>query len=159
MATVHNGQGNLVGETAEVMNIRLLTDKFRGAPYKLGGWSRKEGFDCLSLIMCAAEHVGVNPPTAFRSITKESYPQLWIEDQTKAEAIFSELLGQLGDEIPPERASAGDILELRAKASGEKVFGIHAGQTLVLTALEDKGVELVNLRLFEIEKAYRWAKK
>jgi len=141
------------------MNLAIMTAKYVGTPYKLGGWSREEGFDCLSLMLSIADDRGIEVPEEFEGVTRETYAELWETNKKKAERLLFKFAASLGQEIPPHRAFAGDLLIAKSKADGSLVLAIHAGQSLMLSAFTDTGVDLVGLDHYEIKKAYKWVNR
>jgi len=131
-----------------------IVDKYAGAPYKLGGRSRAEGYDCFSLVLALGEDFGVVVPETFEGQTMETYSKLWMDDPGEAKRVMLELFGKLAKKIPVGKMFASDILIL--DDGGEGNVGIHAGKDLALSVFTDVGVRLVNIRIFRVTGAYRW---
>jgi cell wall-associated NlpC family hydrolase len=141
------------------LRLAKVAAKFVGAPYRLGGRSRNEGYDCLSLVLGLAEEWGIRIPEGFEGIEAGTYPAYWESDPESAKAMLIRFAASLGGEVLPHHAFAGDLLVLRPRLQPEIVIlGLHAGGDLVLSAFTDLGVALLSLRLFRIEKAVRWAR-
>lgn len=144
--------------TSNKLKLGKVTGKYIGAPYKLGGRNRAEGFDCLSLMLALCKNFKVRIPSEFEGVTPENYVDLWNEDQEKAKEIFIRFVESLGEQIPVYSAMAGDFLILKPKKGNDAFVGVHAGQDMVLSAWTDIGVKPINMRMIKIEKAIRWSK-
>lgn len=131
-----------------------IIGKYNGAPYKLGGSSREEGYDCFSLALALAEDFGVSIPKVFKGQTMETYSELWLKDRDKAKQVMFGLFAELGKSIPISRVFVGDVMIIEDKV-GENV-GTHAGKDLLLSAFTDIGVQLVSIGDFRIKGVYRW---
>ena len=128
--------------------------KYTDAPYKLGGSSVEEGYDCFSLVLALGEEFGVTIPDTFKGQTRETYGKMWLKDPDKAKQVMLELFGELCEELRIGQAFVGDIFILE-NDEGMNV-GIHAGNSLVITAFTDIGVRLANIGNFEVKGVYRW---
>jgi len=134
-----------------------VTSKYVGAPYKLGGWSVEEGFDCISLIVTIGEDIGLEMPKNFGGYDRSNYMKIWMEEPSKAKELMLEFVASLGREIKPNFSSAWDLLVIVNKKSPTSfVVGINAGNGLILSAFTDIGVDLIPSKSVEIRRAYRW---
>jgi cell wall-associated NlpC family hydrolase len=133
-----------------------IARKYVGSPYKLGGWSRESGFDCVSLIVTILNDYGINPPMKFEGLNNKSYAALWTGNKQKAKSVLFRYLLGLGSEVKTCFAFTGDIIFI--SGNGKLTAGIHGGNDLVLSAFTDRGVALANLQAYSIERAIRWAK-
>jgi len=133
-----------------------VTNKYIGAPYKLGGKSKREGFDCFGLsLYFARDELGVEfPQETYEGYTLDSYPEIWENDPSKAKRFMIGVFNLLAKRIPAEKAFVTDLL-LMERGEDEYV-GIHAGNGLVLTSFTNLGVQLANLNGFKVKGAYRW---
>lgn len=138
------------------MNIFQLTKKYTGSPYKLGGSSREEGFDCLSLMLSIAEDHGVKVPETLEGANRENYAELWKSNRPKAIAIFLKLVKTFGTEVPVGQMFAGDIVIAKTTV-GETMIGIHAGDDMVMMVYTDVGVQIETLRNMKILRVIKWA--
>jgi len=132
-----------------------IARKYVGCPYRLGGWSREEGYDCVSLIVSVLRDYGIDAPLAFEDLDKQNYADLWKQNKEQAKSILIRYLLRLGKDVNPCFAFTGDILFI--SSSGIITAGLHGGNDLVLSAFTDRGVALANLQPYKIEKAIRWS--
>jgi cell wall-associated NlpC family hydrolase len=137
------------------LKLAEIVGDYIGAPYKLGGSSYDEGFDCLRLVLKFGEdNIGVKIPDSYGGVTLDTYPELWEKDPVKAKILMLGLFEEIAEKIPPYKAFVTDILLLRDQ-EGDNV-GIHVGQGLVLSVFTNIGVQLANINGFEVRGAYRW---
>lgn len=134
-------------------HLARLTSRLIGAPYKLGGMEPETGMDCLSVVLAACDFWKVTVPEEFEGYTRDNYAERYEEDPAAAKETFFRLLGELGEEIPPVKAFAGDLLVVRTKT--DKGVAIHGGADRVISAFFEKGVKSANIRAYTVEKAYR----
>jgi len=94
-------QGKLSTEhrLAEIWNAEFID-----APYKLGGLSREEGYDCVSLTYALLCHLGADIKPYWGDIDITNY---WIDYNLE---LISEWVKTLGQEITVEFRQGGDIL-------------------------------------------------
>ena len=134
-----------------------ITSKYVGAPYKLGGWSVEEGFDCVSLIATIGEDIGLKMPKSFGDYDRSSYVEIWNKKPLEAKKLMLRFIASLGKEIESNFSSAWDLLVImNRKDPLSFIVGINAGNGLVLSAFTDIGVNLVSLKSAGIRKVYRW---
>ena len=131
-----------------------VVNRYVDSPYKLGGRSRSEGYDCFSLVLAIGEDLGITVPDEFEGQTMNTYSDLWLSDQDEAKRVMFGLFEKLAEKISPSKAFVFDILVFEDE-NGENV-GIHAGKDLVLSAFTDVGVKLANIKAFVVKGAYRW---
>ncbi len=137
------------------LRMAEVVGDFIGAPYKLGGRSRHEGFDCLSLVLAMGEKLGFDVPDSFDGFDYDSYPELWLSDESKAKRIMIRLVSELGSKIEPHLAFAPDILVLGLEE--DVLVGVHVGKDLFISAFVNAGVDFDNIRKYDIVGVYRWA--
>ena len=138
------------------MRLAENVEYFRGSPYKLGGKSRDEGYDCVSLILAFMRKYDVPIPNELDGMTEETYPAFWKMNVRKSEKTLVRLLNVLGDEVR-DFPLPGDLLLLwRGRLS---VVGILVGQNLFLSAFTDDGVQTASLSGYVIKRAFRWANR
>ena len=130
------------------MNLAKITEYLVGQGYELGK------MDCFALTIVYLEMRGVKIPGSFRGYTMESYKDLYIDAPVLAKEIMVDCMASITEEIPVSKAFAGDILLLRYRKSPH-FFGIDGGNGNVLLPFEDKGVRVVPLKQYTIERAYR----
>jgi len=149
-------------------SLARITAKYVGAPYKLGGKSKTEGFDCLSLIVALArdfkkemvqDFKGIKMDQDLKRMIETDYVEVWISDRDKVKQLMFDFVSSLGDPIPPSKAFVGDLLILESKRLKEITIGIHAGGDLILSAFTNAGVKLAKMSLFNIRAAYKWKEK
>ena len=83
----------------------LWNSEFIDAPYKLGGMSKEEGYDCVSMIYCLLFRLGMNIDIHWGkkvNITNYWYGyKLW---------LLPKLLRNMGEIVSIDHRKAGDIL-------------------------------------------------
>jgi cell wall-associated NlpC family hydrolase len=96
---------------------------YLGAPYRLGGMSRQEGYDCLSLVFTLLCRLGADlkPFWGERDITN-----YWIDYDLEQ---LPEWVRSLGEEIDVRRRQPGDVL-LCLLADGQWHASVFLGQGL-----------------------------
>lgn len=136
------------------LNLAKITQRYVGAPYKLGGKSVKEGFDCFSLLYTVAtKEYGLKVPSQINGYNFDNYTLLWLENKREAMQVFVRYLSSFMKRINPGFNKAGDILVLR----GENItIGMQTGTDMVFSAFTDIGVNLNSIRNYEIVRTYRW---
>lgn len=135
-------------------NLGKLTSELVGQPYSLGGVN---GHDCASLVLAITEM----KQTEWEGFTTENYPEFYRTRPEQAKEVLACWASQIGREIHPNKAFAGDILIVRTKNGKQKESPgvvIHGGQDCVLAVFDDRGVSVAPIRAYEILKAYRWRK-
>ena len=137
------------------MNLNAITKKYVGCPYKLGGNTCEEGFDCLSLIFAIASDLNLPIKESYWGVTLSSYSELWQSQPEKAKRLLLRFISSLGKAVPVEKAFVGDLLIL--DTGGELLVAMHAGHDLILSAFTDIGVNLISRRPYKVRRAYRWA--
>jgi cell wall-associated NlpC family hydrolase len=132
-----------------------ITQKYVGAPYKLGGWSRTNGFDCFSLVyITAVRDFHIQLPKEFEGITLDDYHELWEEDRVDAMSRLITFIRSVTKRVKKNFQISGDLLVLKSKTG--MFIGIMAGTDSVLSSFENVGVALTRLNQYEILEARRW---
>jgi hypothetical protein len=130
-----------------------------GSPYSLG--DSKRGFDCATLVMEFAKKSGMPMPEEWEGFTPSNYALFYRDKPSEAKEVLCLWACSAGEEIPPGKAFAGDILIVRPKGhpkSETPGVVIHAGQDMVMAAFES-GVRLFPIRAYNVLKAIRWREK
>ena len=134
-----------------------VSSKYVGAPYGLGGFSREEGFDCLSLIISIGRDLKINMPMTFGGYDVETYPSLWESDVRKAKVLLLNYVMGIGEEIPVGRLYVPDLVMVEDEE--DFFFGIAAGNGNILSAFINFGVQVRKMRQFKVRRAFRWVQK
>jgi cell wall-associated NlpC family hydrolase len=120
----------------------LFRDEFFGAPYKLGGQSKEEGFDCVSFVERYSRELGSEIPdfsdlySMFDDKPGEAFKVMW------------KRLFKASEKIPPGRITPGDIAVV--KIDGDSYPSIYMGNNLIALSDLDEGVTVCNLDDFEL---------
>lgn len=139
-----------------VVNLSEITSKYVGAPFKIGGRSRDDGFDCFSLAFTLARDLGKDPPAILGDLNLENYADLYARDPDAAVDALVKYAETYLEEVPPARAFVGDLLILR-RGGGRRFAALHAGNDFIISAFENVGVSIAKLRTFKVEKVFKWA--
>lgn len=94
-----------------------------GSKFKLGGQSKSEGLDCLSMLFVFFEKAGIALPREFEGFKYEDYLEIY-KRKDWAE-IYLRFLRSLGESIALEKSMPGDIMIVEVE-NGITV-GINAG--------------------------------
>jgi len=132
------------------LRMAELTSQIVGKPYKLGEW------DCLGVVLFFCDNWGISIPENFEGYTKENYIQLFIDNPKRAKEIFFRFIASLGKEVDPKRTMPGDFLII--ETNGETGVCINVGGGNILSALLEKGIDVVSMKTYTVLKAYRWRK-
>lgn len=113
----------------------LWREKYMDAPYKLGGQSKEEGFDCLSLILYMLWDIGADIPPFWSPQPRYAceYPVRRAGDiditnywQDYDLELLPEWFRTLGEEININFRTAGDLLLCRLK-NGQWMISMYLG--------------------------------
>lgn len=134
-----------------------ITKNFIGAPYKLGGESRQEGYDCLSMIRCFYSYYGLTLGYPFidgKELTKEGY---MVYFSTHAEdgswkAPYLRYLLSLGKKVDKNYIRTGDLLILNNDDLIVPAIVIGNACAMVMLNIGITAVPLRNLRIIEVIK-------
>ena len=134
-----------------------ITSKYTGAPYKLGGWSREEGYDSLSVFICMLRDIGLNLPenTGLYGINLTNYTETWQKSKEHAKALIVDFVSTIAKEIPIHEKRTGDILILSLKLGNKRPLSGIMLADKVVAASPTFGVRAFPLSLFKIIKAFR----
>jgi hypothetical protein len=109
-----------------------------------------------------AERSGMPMPKEWEGFTLENYAKFYLDAPAQAREVLVEWACEVGREIPPGRAFAGDLLIARLRGRPLRETPdvlIHAGQDQVMAAYEGRGVSLAPIRAYRVLKALRWRKR
>jgi cell wall-associated NlpC family hydrolase len=133
----------------------LFRDKFFGAPYKLGGRSKEEGFDCFSLIYCFHEQCGFDMPEGIDGVSATDYVDLWNKDEEDAKRVMWNYINAFTKPVPMGKMLPGDITVFRTP--DDDIYpGIYVGNNMVAVATSDEGVVVNRLETFKLFAVRRW---
>jgi len=114
------------GDRAEMVNILMKeARRLRGSRYKMGGISKKNGFDCSGLIQNLYEYINIPLP---RSASAQS---------------------QKGQKIRLDNLKAGDLIFFKGKKKISHVAMVafhNARQTIIVHSTSSKGVIFEDLK-------------
>lgn len=139
------------------MNLAEITSRYVGAPFKLGGQSFDEGFDCFSLAYYLARDLGKDPPAEFGELTLENYSNLYALDEIAAVDAMIEYAEKNFREVPRSSAFVGDLL-IMADNRGGRFAALHAGNNYIISSFQNLGVSIAKLRTFRLDRVFKWEK-
>jgi len=136
----------------------LFRDKFFGAPYKLGGKSKEEGFDCFSFIYYFHKELGFDMPSGIDGVSAIDYSELWNSDEEAAKDVMWNYINTFTEPVQKEYMIVGDIVVIQCKKNNRDEFypGIYLGNGLVGASFDDEGIKTLKYELFNIFTARRW---
>jgi cell wall-associated NlpC family hydrolase len=143
-----------------MINWYQLTKKYNNIPYKLGGWTREEGLDCLSLFICVLEDMGFNIESLRKDFILE-YKGKKIDSnnystelKTKAELMYCliKFVQKVGRQV--NKMVKGDVVIF--ESANETIVALYTGQGSFLTSFELLGSRIVRPRDYKIMEIYRW---
>jgi uncharacterized protein (DUF1786 family) len=120
-----------------------------GRPYKLGE------SDCFSLVVQYLAFCGINTPSdlIFRGHKISEYPKDYKEKPVGMMGVAVAYVGSVTMEIPPHKATAGDILFV--EMDDNKSLVIDGGNGIIIAATEDRGIVALNQHHYKILRAFR----
>ncbi len=131
-----------------------ISGRYVGAPYKLGGFNREEGFDCLSLIISIGRDLGINMPMIFGGYDVATYPYLWESDVPKAKQLLLNYVIDISKEISISKLFVPDLVLVDNEE--DYFFGIAAGNGNLISAFSNLGVRVEKMSSFTVRRAFRW---
>lgn len=123
---------------------RILS-RLIGAPYKLGGQSKDDGFDCLSFIVNANKERGLPIPESYKGITLDSYADLWNKDRNEAKKILMDFIYDHTTETTFGYIEVGDIAIMAINK--EVVPTFWCGNNKIAVMVNNIGARLVDYRI------------
>ncbi len=139
------------------MNLAEITSRYVGAPFKLGGQSFEDGFDCFSLAFHLARDLGKDPPAEFGELTLDNYSNLYALDEQAAVDSMIEYAEKNFREVPAASAFVGDLL-IMADNQGGRFAALHAGNNYIISSFQNLGVSIAKLRTFRLDRVFKWEK-
>jgi cell wall-associated NlpC family hydrolase len=139
------------------MNLAEITSKYVGAPFKIGGQSRADGFDCFTLVFCLARDLGKRVPDEFDGLTLDNYPALYATSEDAAIEKMIEFAEANCREVPISSAFVGDLLIMRDH-SGGRFAALHAGNDFIISSFTNLGVSIARIRTFVLDRVFKWEK-
>jgi len=132
------------------MSLASISRKFIGLPYQLGA------VDCFSSILIYLAECGIAVPDEYHGVRREDYAALFQDQPEAAKALMVEFMNSMFPTIEPGFAFAGDILLLRLQRSDKPPFlAIDGGNGNIIAAAESRGVCVLPLKNYTIERAWR----
>ena len=133
----------------------LFRNEFFGAPYKVGGKSKEEGFDCFSFIYYLYEKMGFDMPDGIDGVSATDYVDLWESDEEAAKEVMWNYINSFSDLVPVGSMMLGDITILKVE-DNFLYPGVYMGNSLVGLSEVDRGVVVYKLDIFELVAVRRW---
>lgn len=134
----------------------LLRNKFLGAPYKLGGQSKREGFDCFSFIYCFYKELGFDMPDGIDGVSATDYMDLWERDEEAAKKVMWNYINTFTDLISISNMAFGDIVVIKLE-NGNLYPSIYGGNDKIVLSEMDRGIVVYSLDMFEFVGVRRWS--
>jgi cell wall-associated NlpC family hydrolase len=146
-----------VGKAAKVIPFAVVTADIAGKPYKLGGCSPSDGYDCFQIIIKYLASRGISLPSDFgkEGVTLENYPAEYSKDPERVMQLAVECFSEIMQSININAAFVGDLIVYRVKDESGVCFGIDAGNGNMLIANSEYGTILLPKRDYMIEKVLR----
>jgi cell wall-associated NlpC family hydrolase len=127
----------------------LFRNQFFGAPYKLGGQSKEEGFDCISFVGSYNKELGNNVPdlsdlyVMYKDKPGRALKHMW-------ERFF-----KVTKEVSIGHVQSGDLVVFKHDDFGDYP-GIFLGNGVVSASFADRGVTTVKYDDLIILHVRRW---
>jgi cell wall-associated NlpC family hydrolase len=128
---------------------KIFRDKFFGAPYKFGGQSKEEGFDCVSFTKSYYEELGKDVPSFL-----DLYP-IYDSKPAKAKREMWKRFFKCTIEIQFNNVMPGDLVIFKSKDFGNYP-GVWLGNGNIGASFVDGGVVVLNSRDMEVISVRRW---
>lgn len=132
------------------MSLVKITQKLMEQEYSLGET------DCFSTVYHYLQQTGADVPKEWNGLTISTYAGLYLKDPEGAKEIMTEFLNEHLTPVKISRAFAGDILLCNLRGHPQKFPAIHGGNGNIICVTEDRGVTLMPLRYYTVERAWRW---
>jgi len=136
--------------------------KFIGAPFKVGGRSKNEGYDSFSFFYLLHKERGYGVPFSFDfldapDVNFDNYAELWEEDPERTESLLWSYILAVTEPHPNIMyLECGDVVIVK-----DKDDDIHSciwlGNDLVGVATKDYGIQALDRRYFDIIEGRKWA--
>jgi hypothetical protein len=133
-----------------------------GAPFKLGGKSKDEGYDGFSFFYLLNKRRGFDMPFSFDfldapDVNFDNYAELWERDPERIESLIWSYILALTEPLDSIRyLMCGNVVVVKDK-DGDMQVCIWLGNGLVGIATADYGVQALDRRYFDIVEGRRWA--
>ena len=128
---------------------KIFRDKFFGAPYKFGGQSKEEGFDCLSCVENFYKELGKNVPS-FADLYS-----VYENDFVKAKRSMWRRIFKSSKETTIDKAIPGDLVIFKHLDFGNYP-SIFLGNGNIGASFSDKGVVVLDMRDLDIVSVRSW---
>lgn len=133
-------------------NLAGITSKLVGLEYELGK------MDCFMLAVEYLKIRGHEFPESYRGLTLVNYKDLWLRDSKKAKIIMIDFLDRLLQPVHNNKRQPGDLLLTKLKGY-PAALSIDGGNANIVCATEEKGVTVVPLRYYMIERSWSCRKQ
>lgn len=133
------------------ISLSKITKKFLDSPYRLGGKSFKDGFDCLSLVRKYKEEIGLENEKMFEDLDMDDgYVDRYLHGEWKE--IYLRYLESLGKVTEPQYSRPGDILVITNNELVSAGINVGNGKAMIITK---KGIKVWPFSVLEIKEAVR----
>jgi len=133
----------------------LFRDKFFGAPYKLCGKSKEEGFDCFSLIYHLQKDLGFDMPDGIDDVSATDYRDLWDTDEEIVKDAMWKYIYSFTDQISIGKVVFGDVIIFKSEG-GEPYPGVFLGNGKIGACFSDAGVRVFSSEGLDLISARRF---
>lgn len=136
--------------------------EFVGAPFKLGGRSKDEGYDSFSFFYLLYERRGYSVPFSFDfldapDVNFDNYADLWEKDPKRIENLtWSYVLAVTEPHLNIGYLECGDIVVIK-DGDGDMYFCVWLGNDLIGIATTDYGIQALDRKYFDIVEGRKWA--
>ena len=124
---------------------------FVGKPFKRGGNSLDEGFDCMGLLWTAYEVLGKSIPHYWKEggVDDTNYVEHYMRwSREEKEAILLKYADTFGEGIPVNTVIAGDFVIMKVEYSETDIDtypGMYVGNGMVMASFVNRGVTVFPL--------------
>ena len=133
------------------ISLSKITKKFLDSPYRLGGKSFKDGFDCLSLVRKYKEEIGLENEKMFEDLDMDDgYVDRYLHGEWKE--TYLRYLESLGKVVEPQYSRPGDILVITNNELVSAGINVGNGKAMIITK---KGIKVWPFSVLEIKEAVR----
>lgn len=139
-----------------------ILSKFVGAPFKIGGRDKNEGFDSFSFFYLLYKERGYSVPFSFdfvgaSDVNFDNYAELWEKDPQRIDSlIWSYILGVTEPVDNLGYMQCGDLVVVE-DGSEDYHICIWAGNDALVIALVGYGVHVIDRRYFRVVEGRKWA--
>lgn len=157
-------QEDMVGQREQYMNIdekikfSEVVSKYIDKGYELGSWG-PDSYDCMSFIYSFYKDLNVDLKDSYQGVTKNSYVDIYRNDEIRAKSLLREWFDSLGEEVDINYSIPGDLILVDKEGlfavliniGNGNFMGVHTPKgviTLPRRALNTKGRNVSCRRLY-----------